>query len=319
MTSPSLVRRLAGSILAAAVSVSGQELVFTHRLATPVAGDTIAFPQAVTADPATGEVFVCDSRANRVLIFDAEGTFLFQFPGGEQFSAPMDLAVDPDGFLLLVANRDRRRTLLELDFDGLFRREVVLDSGDEPPPRTLDSVALSADGRTVYLLDGVGPRLYVADREGVVRRSVDLAAAVQTPERKDLIFTRVDVSGDRVLVPVPTLGQVLIFTLDGELERPTGLRGTAPCQLAFPTAAAMDEAGELLVIDQQRMIILRWDARKNRCLDEYYSIGDRPGYFYFPHDLALDRRGRAYVAQGFEGRVQVFEGGRPVAGIGAEP
>ena len=41
---------------------------------------------------------------------------------------------------------------------------------------------------------------------------------------------------------------------------------------------------------------------------ELYGIGNAPGYLYFPSDLALDARGRVYLTQGFEGRVQIYEG-----------
>jgi hypothetical protein len=73
-------------------------------------------------------------------------------------------------------------------------------------------------------------------------------------------------------------------------------------------AAAVTKEGEVLVVDQQRMLILRWEPVGNRCLAEYYGIGAAPGFLYHPLDVALGPEGRLYVTQGFEGRVQVYEG-----------
>ena len=76
----------------------------------------------------------------------------------------------------------------------------------------------------------------------------------------------------------------------------------------------MDDDGNLLIIDQQRNMIVRWSVEDNRCLGDYYGLGAAPGYLYYPSDLALDGQGRLYVGQGFEGRVQVYDGLRPAAG-----
>jgi len=83
-------------------------------------------------------------------------------------------------------------------------------------------------------------------------------------------------------------------------------------------AAAVDVDGNLAIIDQRRMLILRWSGGEDRCLGEFYGLGAAPGYLYYPMDIALDPEGRAYVSQGYEGRVQVY-GGLPAAARGDPP
>ena len=70
---------------------------YVYRLTPPVRGDEIGYATAVTADLVTGEIFVCDSRRSRILIFDSDGLYRYQIRGGEVFSAPRDVAVDQDG------------------------------------------------------------------------------------------------------------------------------------------------------------------------------------------------------------------------------
>lgn len=301
---------LAAWCLAAAPAVAqGGAPVYSHRLDLPVAADALVSSDAVTADLVTGEVFVCDARRNRIVIFDAEGTFRYQIPGGDVFGYPRDLAVDPDGRLVVLANHQGRTAVVELDFDGLFLREVVLtglpEDAAEPNPISL---ALSPAGDRIYLVDVENLALWIADREGAVVGSVDLAKGVEEGRRADRFLGRVDVYGDRVLVAVPSEGQVWQYSLDGELKGRLGSKGTGRCLLASPNAAALTEDGGAVVLDQQKMMITTWALSGNRCLAQHYGIGAAPGFLYFPSDLALDARGRIYVTQGFQGRVQVYEG-----------
>jgi hypothetical protein len=127
----------------------------------------------------------------------------------------------------------------------------------------------------------------------------------------------VDVYGETVLVALASSYQVRLFDLDGNPRKSLGMRGTAPCTLAFPTAAALAGDDELVIVDQQRMLVLRWSISSNRCLGEYIGLGDAPGYLYYPMDIALDRSGQLFVSQGYEGRVQMYRGMTPAAGPSA--
>jgi hypothetical protein len=148
---------------------------------------------------------------------------------------------------------------------------------------------------------------------GAVVDAAAAAGAASLPEKqtRDLIVGHVDVYGETVLVAVPSNSQVRLFDLDGKPGRILGMRGTAACTLAFPTAAALAGDDELVIVDQQRMLVLRWSIPSNRCLGEYIGLGDAPGYLYYPMDLALDGKGQLFVAQGFEGRVQMYRGMTP--------
>ena len=304
----------AALLLAAGTPAAAQDevLPYAGRLDLPVEINTIGSPRSVTADVHTGEVFVADLDRDRVVIFGPDGSFRFQIRGGEVFRAPRDVAVDPAGFLYLLASQGTRQVLLKLDFDGLPVAEIV-PSGypedvDEP---VLVSLALSPAGDRLYLLDAANDRLWLAGTDGRITGSVDLAEGLEPKLADDLQLGHVDVYGDQVLVAMASLGEIFVWDLDGGQRRRYGLRGTAPCQLGFPVAAARDAAGDYLVIDQQRMVILRWSPAGNRCVSEHWGLGGLPGYFYFPFDLALGPEGRLYVGQGFEGRVQVYGTARP--------
>jgi len=294
--------------------------VYSDRLIMPVAEDDIRHASSVTADPHTGEVFVTDTEGQRILIFDSAGLFRYQISGGGLFQAPQDVAIDPEGLILVLAYGGTPGSLFELDFDGLFLREITISNlpeGLRTP--AIASMALAANGEDLLVLDGANSMLLFLSREGIFKHSVDLKEKLSERESRDLMLGTVKVYGDTVLVSMASLGQVWCFDLDGERCGAFGLKGTSPCKLGFPTAAALTADGKLIVVDQQRMIIQLWSVRENRCLGDYYGIGTAPGFFYFPFDLALDSKGRLYVAQGFEGRVQVYEGLAPAAGTELDP
>ena len=292
------------------------DVAFAMSLRPPAAGDRFKRPVAVTADPHTGEIFVVDSRDHRIVIFDPDGLFRFQITGGRTFRAPLDVAVDPEGFLFLVASAANSRSILLLDFDGLLIKRIDLSAVKERTERLPEiiSIALSLDGQRLFALDKANQALWILTREGGFLGWVDLAADLTEEEKEEQILGHVDVYGDTVLVANPTSGRVLLYDLDGETLGLVGLKGSGPRQSGFPLAGALDAEGNVWMLDQQRAMFHRWNPDGNRYLGEYFGIGRSPGALYVPLDLTLDRQGRVYVSQGFEGRVQVYEGAPPAAG-----
>jgi DNA-binding beta-propeller fold protein YncE len=281
---------------------------FAQRLQMPVRGDEMRQPRAVHADLVTGEVFVCDTIEHRVLIFDEKGLFRFEIAGGEIFRAPVDIAVDPEGYLYVLAHFRSERGVVVLDFDGAFVRFIALSGfPSEAKEPNLVSLALAPATEHLYLLDNSNKRLWIAGLTGKISAAVDLAAGLTPKQRDRTALGRVDVYGSTVLVALPTSGQVTLFDLEGTATGDFGLKGKSPCQLGFPVAAALAADGKALVLDQQRAFFMRWDPKTNRCLKEYGGFGSAPGSLYQPSDLTLDAQGRIYVSQGFEGRVQVYE------------
>ena len=289
----------------------------------PTREERFESPVSVAADLNAGEIFVCDSRGRQIVIYDRFGVFRYRVSSGEAYRAPIDIAIDPEGFLFVLAMRYPDAVIALLDFDGLFLEEIPVpvdpDSDRAPDPVSL---AISPAGDRLYIADQGTNRLWVTERDGTILGSADLAEGLTDEEKGQQILGHVDVYGDTVLVAIPFSGAVRLFDLDGNAKGQVGVKGTKPCQCGLPIAAAMDRDGNVLVADKQRMLLTRWDPQDNRCLGEHLGIGISPGFLYSPNDIALDTRGRLYISQGYEGRVQVFEGFPPArapAPEGADP
>ncbi len=310
-----LAASLAPSLPAAAQDEAATP--YLRRLALPIRGEAFRQPRAVHADLHTGEVFVCDTFGHRILIFDGDGLFRFELTGGSVFSAPRDVAVDPEGYLFVLAIHRGASGIVQLDFDGKLLGPVPLTGlpGGLPAP-DLASIALSPAGDRLYALDRANQRLWVLGRGGEVLASADLASGLDPEEAEEQLLGHVDVYGDTVLVAVPTAGRIELFDLAGLRRGGIGVKGTAPCQTGFPVAAALDAEGHVLVLDKQRALFMRWRPQDNRCLREYSGFGNVPGALYRPDDLSLDAQANLYVSQGFESRVQVFGLRSAAAGLG---
>jgi len=308
----SLLLMAAGAALAADEE---DQPSYVYRLTPPVRGDEIGYAIAVTADVVTGEVFVCDSRRNRILIFDSKGSYRYQIHGGAVFSSPRDVAVDQDGYLFVLGHHVDGRSLLQLDFDGMFMREIELSGNPvtEGVISNLTSIAISPSGDRLYVVDSNRLEVLIIDREGVVERVIELATVPLEEARQDMLVGRVDVYGDRMLLGMPSEARVRVYDLDGNLLTSVGQRGSAPCHLTRPAAGALDADGSVLVVDSQRMAVAGFDYEANRCVGDYFRPGGGPGSLYYPVDIALDTMGRVYLSQGYEGRVQVYEGFLPAA------
>jgi len=303
-----------GSELSAQEATDEKRPLFVKKVEMPLRGDGFQLPSSVVADLHAREVFVCDPFNHRIAIFDDTGLFKFEILGGVTFRAPRDVAVDPEGYLFAVAFHKGLSSIVKLDFDGKFLEVLELQGLAEDLQRLdLRSVAISPSGDRLYTMDIRNHRLFIFDRSGVLMGAFNFEEGRTEEEIESLVIGRVDVYDTTVIAAVPSDGLVYLFDLDGQEQGFVGLKGTTPCHLGFPVAGALDEQGRIVILDKQRALFQVWDPKENRCIREYFGFGNRPGFFYQPDDLTLDRRGQVFVSQGFEGRVQMYKDAEPAA------
>jgi peptidylamidoglycolate lyase len=107
------------------------------------------------------------------------------------------------------------------------------------------------------------------------------------------------------------LQQVFKFSHEGRLLLTIGERGVAGKDAAHfdrPTKVAVAPNGAFYVSDGYRNSRVVKFAPDGRFVLEWGSKGSGPGQFDLPHGIALDARGRVYVADRTNARVQIFDG-----------
>lgn len=104
------------------------------------------------------------------------------------------------------------------------------------------------------------------------------------------------------------------FTRSGAFVMAWGSMGTAPGEFNEPTGVAVNAAGDVFVSDHANHRIQKfrvtqdggvWSAAN---VGMWGSQGSAPGQFNLPYGITTDAQGNLWVADGFNGRVQSFDG-----------
>ena len=200
---------------------------------------------------------------------------------------------------------------------GSHRLEYEVVQGWERLPEGwafTEVVGVGVDSRERVFVFCRGPHpVIVFDKEG---RFVDSWGAGRFV-RPHGIFISPD---DRVFLVDDEGHTVYEYSVQGELRRRLGdgqpsdtgyvpgqspvARGAGPFNTVTNVALAPD--GELYVADGYgNARVHRFDA-EGRLLGSWGEPGSGPGQFNLPHGIAVDRRGRVYVADRENSRVQIF-------------
>lgn len=160
------------------------------------------------------------------------------------------------------------------------------------------SVAASPDGRRVYVAEGAGDRaIHILDRDG---QEIGTAVPPDTiaPSRLPMSVA-VNMEGT-VYVADRLLHRVLMFDGDGEYLGEL----TPPEEGGWgPVGVAVDSGGNVYVAeamylsdpDTPRHRVLVFNS-EGRFLRAFGSMGDDAPGLNYPHAVAVDSRGRVYVA-----------------------
>ena len=116
---------------------------------------------------------------------------------------------------------------------------------------------------------------------------------------------------DNIWLTDVALQQVYKFSRDGHLLMTLGERGVAgndPAHFNRVTDVAVAPDGSFFVSDGYRNSRVMKFSRTGAFLMQWGTKGSGPGEFNVPHAITLDKRGRVYVADRQNDRVQIFDG-----------
>jgi hypothetical protein len=179
---------------------------------------------------------------------------------------------------------------------GFFQRPAGMAWGDVP------GIAVDALGQ-VWVFTRAKPPVQVYDATGKLVRAwgetlVEKAHALRV--HRDGTIWLVD-NGKHV---------VMQCTPEGKLLRTLGTPGEAGCDPTHfnqPTDVAFGPAGDVFVTDGYgNSRVVHFDAR-GKYVGAWGTLGTGPGEFSIPHAIVADSRGRLYVADRNNARVQVFD------------
>jgi DNA-binding beta-propeller fold protein YncE len=176
------------------------------------------------------------------------------------------------------------------------------DPSDQKPSDSLVKpygIAVSRVGR-VYVTDTVARRVFVFDPEA---KTVSFLGETGAARLTKPVGVAVD-ADDHVFVADASANRVFGFAADGRLLIAIGREG----ELENPSGLAVDRTRNLLyVADAKRHHVLCYSTKDGAAVRTIGHRGGAPGEFNFPTNLFVDTRGRLYVTDTMNFRIQVFD------------
>ena len=240
--------------------------------------ETLVRPYGVAM--ADGKIYVADSRAPGLAIFDLKARTFSLMPGsaGGRMQRPINVTIDADG-TKYVTDTARNQVLV---YDRGDRFVAAYGDKDEFKP-----VDVAIAGERLYVVDIGHHEVQVLDkRTGKLQfkfgnAGLDAQNALRQP-------TNLAIGSDGDVYVVETGNfRVARFTADGKFVRHYGEAGQAPGQFARPKGIAIDRAGRLYVGDAAFQNVQIFD-REGRILMAFGQPPDNSPGLNLPAGVAVD-------------------------------
>lgn len=185
-------------------------------------------------------------------------------------------------------------------FDGNdnFIRDIKIESDDEHVKPYPVSLAIDVDSQVIYVAESHSSRLrkyglngehkgFLPQKDGVIKKPVSLAY------KNHLIY--VADADDQTIKAFDVRDKSMIMEFGG--------RGSEPGQFLFPTGIAINDRGDIYVVDSNNKRIEVFDSRGTF---KEVIRKSRSDYFALPRDITIDGQGLIHAVDAFNHRVCVF-------------
>lgn len=241
-----------------------------------------------------GGILVADGVNDCIIQFDSNGVAKARIRsiGEEKLSRPVGVAVGPGG-RWWIADTGRARVLVRRP-DGALDRVIQAPSaaGDKTPELT--DLALSPDGRFLWIVDNHNHRLIRCSLESGVQDSIGRAGEALGQFNHPFMIA---LNGDGSAFITDVLnGRINRFN---NLAQPQGSISTYGVDLGEvyrPKGIACDGQGRVWVSDSVLGVLQVFDA-EGRFFDVLRGEDGQPLHFDSPMGLAFDRAGYLFVTE----------------------
>ena len=263
-------------------------------------------PMAVAVNAAGDRVYIGETAGdNTARVFDGQGNELARMEpplstGTDH--APVYLALNPVTNEVYVSDRPTASVYI-YDAAGTYQRTF------QPPAEIVrwQPLGLWFDSAGNLFVADVGSSPNVIrqfDPSGKQVRTIGESAGMSFPNG-----VATDAAG-YVYVADSNNGRLLVFGQDGSLVAQIG-RGSGKGNLGLPRGVAVDGQGRVYVVDTSGQSVFVYGTYQEgssrlEYLGSFGSQGASDGAFAYPNGIAVDGRGRLYVADSANNRVQLW-------------
>jgi tripartite motif-containing protein 71 len=263
-------------------------------------------PLGVAVDDANDRVYVSQSGGDqKVAIYDRAGNRLGNLEppkSAGSLHVPVYVAVDPNTSDVYVSDRGTS-TVYVYDSQGGYVRTIVPSGTKSWTPL---GIGFDKDGHVLVTdVSGTDHAVLVMNPDGAVVQKLG--------QREQLEFPNGvvgETNGD-VGVADSNNGRVVIYDGAGALVGAL-TRGDADSPLGLPRGIAVDDSDRMYVVDASNhtVRVYQHDEPGATTPPKYQfsfgSEGSTEGTFEYPNGIAVDTKGRIYVTDRENGRLQVW-------------
>jgi len=278
-------------------------ITYQESITTDEEDRKLVLPSFVYADLLTGEVYVIDGKG-RIIVFSPELFPLITLGKRDGVEAPQGLTVDAEGNLYIaqaVSNSNPKNRISVYNACLKWERDIYLEgfegSGSFAPYR----LAIDRKGN-LYVAASYFPGVLYVDIAG---RVIDIITPEEEGKKVKLNNVVIDKAG-KVYVVSEDESHIYVYDENRKFVLKFGEKGGSTGKLSRPKAIGVDDrTGRSYVVDYMRHTVASYDKEGNY-LFEFGGLGWSEGWFQHPVNLAVDSKGRIFVADLFNQRVQVF-------------
>lgn len=273
-------------------------------------GDQLNYPASLYYDRYSEEVFVGCSGARQLVVFSEDFYPLVSVGRGRGVNAVRGCGSSPETIYLcsktMTGDRQDPEKGIILTLNRALLPTGVIELINLPGKGDFFPTRARPVGDRLYLIGSGRDGLMITDLKGNFESKIaPVLKVLGVPEKATLQAFTFD-RQNRLYLLSENLGTIFVFSPDGEFLFRFGEKGGSSGKLSRPRGIAiLDRLGLVFVVDYMRHAVNVYNLDGDY-LFEIGGQGTRNGWFSFPSDVCIDGRGRLWVADTFNQRLQVF-------------
>jgi len=271
------------------------------------------YPAAAAVDGA-GNIYVADYFNCRIQKFTATGRLIAKWgkygtKDGE-FALPVGIALDGPGHVYVVDQNNHR--IQKFTADGVFLRKWGGEGSGHGKFKYPFHAAVDVNGN-VYVTDTGNYRVQKFDADGKYLCSWGSRGKKDGQFGWRYFYGDIAADADgNVYVTDGDNHRIQKFTSDGKSIGSWAQNNTGKAKLSYPNCVAMDERGNVCVVDWSTPFIdavtrVKLYTREGNFISSWGEQGTNPGQLHFPSSMAVSSKGSIIITDYELSNVQVFK------------
>ncbi len=263
----------------------------------------LSFPVFVHADIETDEVYI--GQAGSLVIYNSGFFPLYTFGKRHGISGVSSIATDSRGNTYVSTGGIAEQPVPKIAvYNPAFRleREIFFYPTEEGRQYSPSRIAIDSSD-TLYLLSRYDTKVLVCDLFG---RQLDTLSVLEGDAPAPLVDIQIDGKG-RIYLVNERDSQIYVLDPKRNYLFKFGEKGGSSGKLSRPISVAIDAGLGLIYINDYMRHAINVYTYSGVYFSELGGFGNWPGWFQYPSRVSLDSKGRLFVADTYNHRVQVFQ------------